>query len=49
MVAHECAQQQARELVADRLMETEDGRRASLLDLVQAGAVLENESQATGV
>ena len=44
MVAHERAQQQASELVADRLMETEDGGRASLLDAVQAGAVLENES-----
>lgn len=43
MVADECAQEQARELVADRLVEAEYGRRAPVLDSVQASAVLENQ------
>ena len=47
MVAGERAQEQSRQLVADRLVEAQDGRRAPVLDAVQAGAMLENESQAT--
>jgi len=43
MVARECAQEQASELVADRLVEPQDGRRGPVLDPVQASAVLENE------
>jgi hypothetical protein len=48
MIAGECAQEQARELVADRLAEAEHGRRRPLLDPVQASAMLEDESESTG-
>lgn len=44
MIADEGAQKQASELVPDRLVETNDARRAHLLDAVQASAVLEDES-----
>ena len=43
MLADERSQKQARELVADRLAETNDGRRPNVVDAVQASAVLENE------
>ena len=49
MVADERAEEQSRELVADRLVESEHGRRAPVLDSVQASAMLENEGQATGL
>ena len=49
MVAGECAQEQACELVADRLAEPQDGRRWPVLDPVQPSAVLENEGQTTGL
>lgn len=44
MIADECAQEQACELVPDRLVEAHDARRADVLNAVQAGAVLEDES-----
>jgi hypothetical protein len=47
MIAGECGQEQARELVADRLAEAEHGRRRAVLDLVQTSAMLEDESEAT--
>ena len=43
MVAREGGDQQPRQLVADRLVEPQDGRRGAVLDPVQASAVLENE------
>jgi hypothetical protein len=49
MVADECAQEQARELVPNRLVEAKDCRRAPALDAVQASAVLEDEGEATGL
>jgi hypothetical protein len=47
MVAGECGQKQARELIADRLAQAERSRRRDVLQLVQAGAVLEEERKAT--
>ena len=47
MVAGERGQEQARELVADRLVQSEDGRRRDVLEPVQTGAVLEEERKAT--
>jgi len=44
MIAGERAQEQARELGADRLVEAEYGRRRPVLDPVQASAMLEDES-----
>ena len=49
MVAGERGQEQARELVADRLAQAEDSRRRDVLQLVQAGAMLEEERKATAV
>ena len=47
MVAGERAQEQACELVADRLAEAEHGCRRAVLDPVQASAMLDDESKAT--
>ena len=47
MIADERAQKQARELVADRLVEAEHGGRTPMLDPVQASAMLEDESETT--
>ncbi len=47
MVAGECAQEQARELVAGRLAQAQDGRRRRVLDAVQASAMLEDEGEAS--
>ena len=47
MVAGERAQEQACELVADRLAEAEHGCRRTVLDPVQASAMLEDQSEAT--
>jgi hypothetical protein len=43
VVAREGADQQAGELVADCLSEAEQSGRVTVLDAVQAGAVLEDE------
>jgi len=49
VVARQGGQQQACELVADRLAQADDGGRSTVLDAVQAGAVLEDQSEpATG-
>ena len=47
MIAGECAQEQARELVADRLAKADSGRRRPVLDPVQASAMVENEGEAS--
>ena len=47
MIAGECAQEQPRELVADRLVQAKHGRRGPVLDVVQASAMLEDERKAT--
>jgi hypothetical protein len=47
MIACECAQEQARELVADRLAKADGGRRRSVLDPVQASAMLEDECESS--
>jgi hypothetical protein len=47
MVADECAQEESRELVADRLAQAERGRRRPVLDAVQPSAMLEDERKAT--
>ena len=47
MIAGQRAQQQASQLVADRLVEAEHGRRTPLLDPVQSSAMLEDESEST--
>ena len=45
MVADECAQEQACELVAERLVETDDPCRPDLMDAVQPGALLKDERE----
>jgi hypothetical protein len=47
MIAGECAQEQARELVADRLVQAEHGRWRPMVDPVQASAMLEDEAEAS--
>jgi hypothetical protein len=44
MVAGQRSQEQARELVADRLVEAQHSRRPAVLDPVQTRAMLEDES-----
>lgn len=48
MIADEGGQEQSCELIADRLLQANDSGRAHVLDAVQARAVLEDESEATG-
>ena len=47
MVAGQCGQEQARELVAGCLAQAQDGRRRRVLDAVQASAMLEDEGEAS--
>jgi hypothetical protein len=47
MVAGQCGQEQASELVAGRLAQAQDSGRGRVLDPVQTGAMLEDESEAT--
>lgn len=47
MIAGERGQEQASELVAGGLAQAQDGRRGRVLDVVQASAMLEDESEAT--
>ena len=47
MIAGQRAQEQASELIADRLVEAEHCRRTPVLDPVQASAMLEDQSEAT--
>ena len=47
MIAGECAQEQARELVAGGLAQAQDGRRGRVLDSVQASTMLEDEGEAS--
>jgi hypothetical protein len=44
MVAGERAQEQARELFPDCLAKANQGRRANVVEAIQASAVLENQS-----
>ena len=44
MVAGQRSQEQARQLVANLLIEAQHRRRPAVLDPVQAGAMLEDES-----
>lgn len=48
MIAHERTEEQARELVADRLVQAHLAGRTDVMDAVQAGAVLDDESETTG-
>lgn len=44
MIADERAQEQARELVSDRLVQANDTGRGDVMNAVQSSAVLEDES-----